>query len=210
MRFGANRVFAGAAIHMTILDFLALGLSLTAIAVIAVYTLITGAPPMPSGRRARRAAVDLLVGRRDIAELGAGWGGLAVAAARRWPAARVTAYERSPLPVFCLWLRQKLVGPDNLQVVWGDFLRSDLTGHDGFLCFLNREVMVRLRPELTDLQSEASLVSIYFELPGITADETRQIDDAHRSVLFHYRLRGGDKDWASGPDADKTQPAGGF
>ena len=149
MRFGANRVFAGAAIHMTILDFLALGLSLTAIAVIAVYTLITGAPPMPSGRRARRAAVDLLAGRRDIAELGAGWGGLAVAAARHWPAARVTAYERSLLPVFCLWLRQKLVGPDNLQVVWGDFLRSDLTGHDGFLCFLNREVMVRLRPELT-------------------------------------------------------------
>tara|TARA_R110002110_G_scaffold64680_22_gene178856 strand:+ start:751 stop:1281 length:531 start_codon:yes stop_codon:yes gene_type:complete len=175
---------------MTILDFAALGLSLTAIALIAVYTLMTGAPPMPSGSKARRAAVDLLAGAEDIAELGAGWGGLAVAAARRWPAARVTAYERSPLPVLCLWLRQKAAGPENLRVVWGDFLQADLTRHDGLLCFLNREVMVRLGPKLSTLRRETSLVSIYFELPGQTADEIHQIDDAHRSALFHYRLTG--------------------
>ncbi|MEQ8708973.1 MAG: hypothetical protein RIC36_08270 [Rhodospirillales bacterium] len=175
---------------MTFLDFAALGLSLTAIALVAIYSVITGAPPMPSGAKTRKAAIELLAGRGDIAELGAGWGGLAVAAARRWPHARVTAYERSPLPVLCLWFRQKVAGPENLHVVWGDFLQADLTGHDAFLCFLNREVMVRLGPKLANLRGAACLVSIYFELPGQTADEIHRIDDVHRSALFYYRLTG--------------------
>ena len=173
---------------MTVIGLLVLGLALSAVALIAIYTLITGAPPMPSSRKARAAAVELLSGTRDIADLGAGWGGLAVAAARRWPDARVTAYERSPLPALWLWLRQKISGPENLRVVWGDFMQADLRPHDGLLCFLNREVMLRLRPRLAELKIKAALVSIFFELPGADVPDSHQIDDLHRSTIVLYRL----------------------
>src|SRR3990170_3851302 len=91
---------------------MALAAGLTAVASIAIYTVRTGISPMPTLPAARRAMLaalpDELTG--TVAELGAGWGGLAFAVAGRHPRARIIAYELSPLPWLVLWVR---------RCVWG-------------------------------------------------------------------------------------------
>ena len=77
-----------------------LALTATAAVLIVVYSLRVGITPMPSSGAARRRIVELVPADLEgtILELGSGWGGLAVALARRFPAAQVVAYELSPVP----------------------------------------------------------------------------------------------------------------
>lgn len=173
-------------------DIMALAGALLAIALVLIYTLKTGAPPMPSSRKVRAAALDMLAPShpRNVADLGAGWGGLAVMMAKRWPDAEVTAYEMSPLPAFWLRLRCKLFGPDNLKVVRGDFLSADLDRHDALICFLTRPVMTDLAAKLRRDHPHVSLLGIYFELPGYAPAAARQCDDIHHTTLYLYRLDG--------------------
>ena len=74
-----------------------LGVVLAVIAVTLAYTLITGISPVPTTPRVARAMLALLpddVG-GTIYELGAGWGTLALALARRYPRAQASGgFER--------------------------------------------------------------------------------------------------------------------
>lgn len=172
-------------------DYLALAIALAAIALVLVYTLRTGAPPMPSGRKVRAAALDMLAGERParIADLGAGWGGLAVSMAERWPEADVTAYELSPLPYWWMQVRKAISGgPSNLALRREDFLKADLDDHDCVVCFLNRDVMTRLAEKIRRDHPHVALLGIYFELPGFKPVAARQCDDIHRTSLFLYRI----------------------
>ena len=172
-------------------DYLALGIALVAIALVLVYTLRTGAPPMPSSRKVREAALDMLAGESPerIADLGAGWGGLAVRMAERWPEARVTAFELSPLPAWWMKLRAAIAGgPDNLAIRRENFLDADLDSFDCVTCFLNREVMTALAEKLRRDHPHVALLGIYFELPGFKPVAARQCDDMHRTMLFLYRI----------------------
>ena len=111
-----------------LVDFLAVAAALAAVGLILAYTLITGSPPAPSSRRLRAAMLGLLPGEIEgtILELGAGWGNLAFALARRYPAARVVGYERSPLPWLAsrLWLAARPL--PNLKLKRADYRAAPL------------------------------------------------------------------------------------
>ena len=74
---------------------------LTAFALLLATTIRTGISPVPTTPRVAAAMLDLVPalppGR--IYELGAGWGNLARALARRFPERQVVGYELSPLPL---------------------------------------------------------------------------------------------------------------
>ena len=100
-------------------------------------------------------------------ELGAGWGALALPLAGRYGAARVEAYELSPLPWLVCRLRGALTGASNLRVRRADFFRARLSGAFLVVCYLHPGAMARLRPKLeAELREGALVVSNTFAIPG--------------------------------------------
>ncbi len=98
--------------------FLLLAALVAVIGSILVTTLRTGVPPMPSNSHVAATMLALVPAdtRGVIYELGAGWGGFAVRLAWRCPAARVIAYELSPLPFIVAKALQWLSRRRNLEV----------------------------------------------------------------------------------------------
>ncbi len=156
---------------------------------IIVSTLRLGISPMPTSRKVRAAMLSLLPERTTgvIHELGAGWGGLAVAIARRCPQARVIAWELSPLPFLVCWLRAK--GVPNLEVRRADFRTADLSQATVLVCYLftgaMRALDERLRRERPG--EPLTLVTNTFLLHGWPEDVGLTVDDLHRSRVVRYR-----------------------
>ncbi|MEQ8804563.1 MAG: class I SAM-dependent methyltransferase [Rhodospirillales bacterium] len=145
---------------------------------------------MPTSPTVRASMFALIGGLepRCIHELGAGWGGLAVALARRYPDARVVATEVSPLPWAVCRLRQVLFGPANLEVRFGDVMKTDLSAADLAVCFLCPPAMAKLAPRLEDgLKPGAHVLSNAFALPGWVPVREARVDDLHRSAVYLYR-----------------------
>ncbi len=172
------------------LEPIVLGLVLAVIALVLGGTVWSRVPPMPTSTKARRAMLDLVADARPgvIYELGAGWGGLAAALARRFPDARVVAIELSPLPWAVCRLRVLLFGPANLRVRWGNALKADLRDADLVACFLCPEVMAPLDSKLADSLKPGTLVlSNAFALPGWQPVDQVRLNDLHRSPIYLYR-----------------------
>ncbi|MEQ9556635.1 MAG: class I SAM-dependent methyltransferase [Rhodospirillales bacterium] len=172
------------------MEFLALSLALAAIVLVLAGTVRTGVPPMPTSPAVRACMFSLIDGLepRCIHELGAGWGGLAGALARRYPNARVVATEVSPLPWAVCRLRQALFGPANLDVRFGDVMKTDFSEADLAVCFLCPPAMARLAPRLEgSLKPGAHVLSNAFALPGWTPVTEARVDDLHRSAVYLYR-----------------------
>lgn len=175
------------------LELVALGLALAAIGSIGFHTVVTGISPMPSSRRARRAIMDLLPAAAGgpIFELGAGWGGLALELARRYPDSAVLALERSPLP----WLvcRLRAWRATNLEVWRVDFHRVPLADAALLVCYLYPGAMARLAPKLAaELRPAALVVSNGFAVPGWRPAAIRPVDDLFGTSVYLYSI----------PDAD--------
>jgi hypothetical protein len=163
-----------------------------ALVLVVAYTLRTGVSPMPTGRAARAALLAALppapVG--PVFELGAGWGGLATALARRYPAHRVVGYELSPAPWLWSRLWRHLSGPANLSLRRADFLGADLSCAGLVVCYLCPAGMTRLRPKLeAELPPGSSLVSHFFAMPGWHPERpVTRADDPARSPVYVYRF----------------------
>jgi hypothetical protein len=169
-------------------------LALVALAglVIIVQSLQVGISPMPSSARVRQALVpqlpETLAG--ELHELGAGWGGLALALARRCPQATVLAWEISLVPVVVLSLRARASGLHNLQPRWGDFMKADLRRAQAVVCYLFTGGMERLAPKLhTELPEGALILSNTFALRGWAPEEVTQVADLYRTRVYRYRVK---------------------
>jgi len=172
------------------MEFLALFLVLAAIVLILAGTVRTGVPPMPTSPAVRACMFAMIADLEPscIHELGAGWGGLATALARRFPDARIVATEVSPLPWAVCRLRQVLFGPANLEVRFGDVMTADFSDADLAVCFLCPPAMARLAPRLEGgLKPGAWVLSNAFALPGWTPVKEARVDDLHRSAVYLYR-----------------------
>lgn len=172
------------------MEFLALVLALAAIVLVLGGTLRTGVPPMPTSSGVRACMFDLSkdVAPATVFELGAGWGGLATALARRWPEAKVVAVEVSPLPWAVCRLRQALFGPANLEVRFADALKTDLRAADLCVCFLCPPAMAKLAPYLWDaLAPGTHVLSNAFALPGWVPLREARVADIHRTAVYLYR-----------------------
>ena len=170
-----------------------LALAALAAGSIVVESLRLGITPTPGSRRARRAILDLLPG--DLAgvvvEAGCGWGGLAIALARRVPSARVVAYERSPVPWLVSRLRVRLARVPNLEVRRRDFFRESFAGVDAVVAYLYTGAMTRLGPKLAaELRPGTPVVSHVFRIPGWTPEREVVLPDVWRGRVILYRSPG--------------------
>lgn len=171
-------------------NFLALLLCFSVIAVIAGFTLYTGASPMPTSPRVARRMFSLLPGRIDgpIFELGSAWGSLAFEAARRFPGQPVVGIEISPVP--WLWSRLRLMvsGRGNLSIRLSDFYRQDLNEAALVICYLHPRAMEKLKKKLeAELRPGALVLCNTFAIPGWSPIEESVADDMHRSRVYLYR-----------------------
>lgn len=160
------------------------------------FTWRTGIAPVPSTTQACGAMLALM---RDappgpVADLGSGWGTLAIACARRFPRRQVVGLELSWLPWAVSVLRARALGLHNLRFVRADFMRTELRGNAVLLCYLFGRGMRELARKLDDEAAWPScLVSSTFALPGVRADRVCRLDDLYRTPVFLYSSVGMDR-----------------
>jgi len=168
-------------------------LALTVIvgAAVVVGTLRTGAPPMPTRPLVRDAMLARLPPDAEVIhELGAGFGGLAVAAARARPGARVHAWERAWLPWLVCRIRAALLGDGRVEVHRANLLDAPHQQADAVLLYLHPEAMAALAPRLqAHLRRGATVVSNSFALPGWTPEAEDRLPDVLRTRVLVYRAR---------------------
>jgi len=158
-------------------------------AAVVVGTLRTGAPPMPTRPLVRDAMLARLPpDAAVIHELGAGFGGLALAAARARPGATVHAWERAWLPWLVCRLRAALLGDGRVAVHRADLLDAPHQHADAVLLYLHPEAMAALAPRLeAHLRPGATVVSNSFALPGWTTETEDRLPDVLRTRVLVYR-----------------------
>lgn len=136
--------------HATLIPIVAL-LSVLALCLsILIFQVITGVPPLSSSSVEGADVVALLeqAGLAEdavIYELGSGWGSLAIALARAFPAAEIRGIEMSPLPYWISRLRTRKL--PNVRLRRGDFYRCDLTDAQAVTCYL----MIKPMPKIAAL-----------------------------------------------------------
>ena len=183
-------------------ELLLLGMTVLVGAGVVLGTLRTGAPPMPT-RPLVRDAMLARVPRdaRVIHELGAGFGGLAIAAARSHPNAQVHAWEQAWLPWLVARLRAAVRGAGRVHIHRGDLLDAPHAQADAVLLYLHPAGMTALAPQLRDgLRPGTTVVSNTFALPDWTPHAEELLPDAMRTkVLVYMQGRGS-------PDAPPERP----
>ncbi|MBM4783599.1 MAG: hypothetical protein GQE15_38485 [Archangiaceae bacterium] len=172
-----------------VVALLAVGvLTLAALSVIG-FTLWLGISPMPTTPQVREVMLALIPETDgELHELGAGWGGLSLALARRVPKRRVVAWELSWLPFVVTSLRARAAGLRNLEVRRANFLSGDLSKAGVLVCYLFTGGMAALDEKLRRERAGAPLVIVTntFLLRGWTAETQRTVDDLYRTVVARY------------------------
>lgn len=146
---------------------------------------------MPSTRKQRHAIVSLLPPgiHGEITELGSGWGTLAVALARNFPACRITGYENSPVPFFISTLILKFSRLQNLNFQKKNFLDVSLKDCLAVVCYFHPAAMKKLQ---TKLESESPagvpVICNTFAMSGWKPERVITLDDIYRTRIYLYRV----------------------
>lgn len=151
------------------LSFLLLLVAAAAIVTIAVH-FATGVPPFPALPAEKAVVVELLRRAKlrpgsTVYELGCGWGGLLMRAARRYPQQNFVGIELSPLPFAVSWLRSLL--HKNVTVQWANFHKADLSDSGAVICYLMRGPMPKLAKKLdSELLAGTPVIALAFLFTG--------------------------------------------
>jgi hypothetical protein len=157
---------------------------------LVVDTFRAGISPMPSSRRQVEGLLAAIPPDFSgvVFELGAGWGSVAFALARRFPRARVVAFELAMLPFAFLWLRQHVQRRGNLELRHQSFFAADLGGADLFTAYLYPGAMQRLSSELPSrAKPGALLITHTFAARGLLRVDERRLQDRWRTPVEVYR-----------------------
>ena len=162
---------------------------------ILVTSLKNGIGPVPTSAKVRRKALTLMPEKIEgnIIELGAGWGGMTLALAKKYPHHQIIAIENC-MPVWCICrLRIKLFGKQNVEVRLADIYQTSFDGAGLIYCYLFQDAMRQLEKQLTtDVSSlnnaEMILISNTFSLPSHKAEQAVRADDLWQSTIYRYRL----------------------
>jgi hypothetical protein len=148
---------------------------------LVVFSKVAGITPTPTSPKVRRALFELLPDvDGPVYELGAGWGGLSGALARRYD--RVIGYELSPVPWLIAWARS--LRHHNVAVRLGNFWKKDLGGAALVVCYLYPGAMTRLP---THLPKGTLVVTHTFRIPGLTPLRTGRADDLYKTPTYLYQ-----------------------
>lgn len=173
---------------MEILSSLIILAAVIAVALNEVFQQKMGVSPMPTVGRVRRAMIAAIPQSfaGDIYELGAGWGGITFAAAKKCPKGRIIAVEYSPLPFAVLWLRSKF--STNVIAKRADFFTLDLSGAGVVLCYLTNPLMEKLEPKLAnELKHDALVISSTFRMKDWQPVETIETKGWWQTSIYIYR-----------------------
>ncbi len=122
-------------------------------------------------------------------DIGCGIGGAVLYIARARPNWTVVGIESAPLPFALSWIRWKLSGLSNAQIIYGDFWKHDLSTYDIAYVFLSPAPMPALfEKALAEMQKESRLVSNSFVVPDHPADEVIDVDDRRQTKLHVWRM----------------------
>lgn len=122
-----------------------------------------------------------------IYELGAGWGTLAFALAKKYPDLKVKAYETSPIPYYFCRLYNYLFPRPNLQFYRTDFFTVELKDASLIVCYLYPKAMEKLKEKLhSELKTGCVIVSHTFALPGTSPLYSLKTDDLYNTKIYIY------------------------
>lgn len=123
-------------------------------------------------------------------DLGSGLGGLLAWLGRERPDGSYVGIEVAPLPALLSRLRFSVLGPANVQIVWGSFWERDLASFDVVFAFLSPVPMPELwRKARREMRPGTLLISCSFEVPGQAPDHVIEVSDSRRSRLLVWRMR---------------------
>lgn len=170
---------------MALLLFLAIFLIL--LILIVWYSLWIGISPMPSSSKVQKVVLKELPSEvfGTIFELGSGWGNFAYSLAKKYPKAKVIAFEISPIPYLFSYLFYR---KENLIFLRQDFFNSDLSEADLIFCYLYPAAMERLsRKFKKELRGGKLVVSHTFAIPDRKAERVIRVKDLYNSLIYFYR-----------------------
>ncbi len=133
-----------------------------------------GAPYVPTRKKQREAALDLLglKAGQALIDLGCGDGAMLVSAAQR--GLEVTGYEINPLLVAIAWLRTRRFG-GRVKIVQGNFWSKKWPQADAVFVFLTDRYMQRLDDNMKNrFRGHVKLVTYGFSIPGKKPLKTKE------------------------------------
>ncbi|MEX1995299.1 MAG: hypothetical protein WD887_00780 [Candidatus Saccharimonadales bacterium] len=164
---------------MTTVIWLIWGFGATLLVVTGLILLV-GAPYVPTIKKARMDALELLDLKPGqlVIDLGCGDGRFLISAAKR--GLKAEGYELNPLLVAYAWLVTRRYRKQ-VRVVWGNFWKADLSKADGVFVFLLDRFMQQLDDKIQkdSKGKNLKLASHAFKIPGHKSA-------ARRGAVFLY------------------------
>lgn len=149
-----------------------------------------GISPTPTMPGTRRVVVNLVAKHIDarkslrIAELGSGWGGLAIRLANAFPNATITGFEISPWPRAIS--RIMTMFNSRIIILNEDFFAEDWAQYDVLVCYLSPQHMARIEARLSEGQRKPIVISCAFAMPNTTPSETVTIKQIMNVSVYVY------------------------
>jgi predicted O-methyltransferase YrrM len=150
-----------------------------------------GITPTPTGYKVQCLILEIcpLIPSGKIAELGSGWGILALALANHYPDQQVIGYEISPIPyVFSRCLKLFVHSPF-LQLKRKNFFYVSLKEFDLIICYLYPGAMHQLKTKFEkELRPGTIIISHTFAVPGWTPSHFYKVDDLYQTPIYVYKI----------------------
>ncbi len=154
------------------------------------WTTFRGEVPLFLSSRATADALLSLLPQHaglQVADLGAGTGGLLRRLAQARPDARFTGIEHAPLPFLAARLNARGLG--NLVIERSDLWRRPLADQDLVFAFLSPRVMPRLWEKArAEMRPGSLLVSSSFPVPDTPPEQVVEVADRRGTRLYCYRM----------------------
>jgi hypothetical protein len=176
-----------------ILYCLFLGIAMIVAVSILLNEKRAGISPTPTMPRTRRVVIDLLEKHADarsplrIAELGSGWGGLAIKLAKAFPTATITGCEISPWPL--LVSRIMTMFNARIMILREDFFERDLTQYDALICYLSPQHMQRIEAALHNVKNKPLVISCAFPMRDTPPSDVVTIRQLVNVSVYVYHSR---------------------
>ena len=151
----------------------------------------SGVPLYLSNRKTKQALANLLPVKNEFkfADLGCGFAGPVLALSRARPEGLFTGVETAPLLFAAAWLRRRLLGIPNADILFADYRELDLGPFDFVYCFLSPVPMPDLYEKARrEMRPGSVLISNSFVVPGQPADEILEVEDGRKTRLHLWRM----------------------
>jgi len=151
-----------------------------------------GGVPLYLSNNKTKAAINGLLPEKPglrFVDLGCGMGGPVLYLAARRPDGIFTGIETAPGMFVLSWLRWRLGGLKNAEILFTNIRGHDLGRYDVVYCFLSPVPMPWLFEKARrEMKAGSLFISNSFEVPDIPPDEIIVVDDRRATKLFLWRF----------------------